>query len=50
MMFEMFQLVLLLADVAAFGYCLYLAGKAKGVLKVIEIVVKHSEKENETDA
>ena len=49
-MYDIFQLVVLLANVAAFGYYLYLAGKAKGILNAIEIVLKPREEENETDA
>lgn len=50
MIFDIAQLVVLLANVAAFGYYLYLAGKAKGILNAIEIVLKQREEENETDA
>ena len=35
MMYDILQLVVLLANVAAFGYYLYLAGKANGVLNAI---------------
>jgi len=50
MIFELAQLIVFLASIFAFGYYLYLAGKAKGVLNAIEIVLKQREEENETDA
>lgn len=46
MMYDIFQLVVLLANVAAMGYYCYLSGKAKGVLKAIEIVLAQREKED----
>jgi len=50
MIFELAQLIVFLASIFAFGYYLYLAGKAKGVLNAIEIVLKQREEENENDA
>lgn len=50
MIFDLAQLIVFLATVVAYGYYLYLVGKAKGVLKAIEIVLKQREEENETDA
>lgn len=47
MMYDIFQLVVLLANIAAFGYYLYLAGKAKGILNAIEVVLKQREEEND---
>lgn len=46
MMYDIFQLVVLLANVAAMGYYCYLSGKAKGVLKAIEIVLAQREEED----
>ena len=46
-MYDIFQLVVLLANIAAFGYYLYLAGKAKGILNAIEVVLKQREEEND---
>lgn len=46
MTYDIFQLVVLLADVAATGYYRYLSGKAKGVLKAIEIVSAQREEED----
>lgn len=45
MMYDIFQLVVLLANVAAMGYYCYLSGKAKGVLKAIETVLAQREEE-----
>lgn len=46
MMYDIFQLVVLLVSVAAMGYYCYLSGKAKGVLKAIEIVLAQREEED----
>lgn len=46
MMYDIFQLVVLLANVAAMGYYCYPSGKAKGVLKAIEIVLAQREEED----
>ncbi len=46
MMYDIFQLVVLLVNVAAMGYYCYLSGKAKGVLKAIEIVLAQREEED----
>lgn len=46
MMHDIFQLVVLLVNVAAMGYYCYLSGKAKGVLKAIEIVLAQREEED----
>ena len=50
MIFDIAQLIVVLVSIFSFGYYLYLAGKAKGVLKAIEIFLKQSEKENEDNA
>lgn len=47
MIFDIAQLIVFLATVAAYGYYLYLAGKAKGILNAIEIVLKQREEEND---
>lgn len=46
MMYDIFQLVALLANVAAMGYYRYLPGKAKGVLKAVETVLAQREEED----
>lgn len=46
MMYDIFQLVVLLVNVAAMGYYCYLSGTAKGVLKAIEIVLAQMEEED----
>lgn|GEM_PF-486702 len=49
-MFDLAQLIVFLATIAAFGYYLHLAGKSKGFLEAIEVFLKQMEEENETDA
>lgn len=49
-MFDILELVVFLATLAAYGYYLYLAGKVKGFLKAIEVFLKQREEDDETDA
>lgn len=44
MLFDIIQLFVILATIAVFGYYLYLAGKVKGILKSINIVLKQRRK------
>lgn len=49
MMYDVLQLIVLLLNVASFGYYLYLAGKMKGLEIAIKTVLQNRE-EAERDA
>ncbi len=48
MIFDIAQLIVFLATVAAYGYYLYLIGKVKGLLQAIDNILKQR-KETEND-
>ena len=50
MIFDIAQLIVFLATVAAYGYYLYLIGKVKGLLQAVNVVLLQRKEENETDA
>lgn len=41
MIYEIFQMVVLLLNIAAFGYYLYMAGKIKGMKEAGELFFKY---------
>ena len=48
MIFDIAQLIVFLATVAAYGYYLYLIGKVKGLLQAVDKILKQR-KETEND-
>ncbi len=48
MIFDIAQLIVFLATVAAYGYYLYLIGKVKGLLQAVDNILKQR-KETEND-
>ena len=50
MIFDIAQLIVFLATVAAYGYYLYLIGKVKGLLQAVNVVLLQRKEENENDA
>lgn len=50
MIFDIAQLIVFLATVAAYGYYLYLIGKVKGFLQAVNVILLQRKEENENDA
>lgn len=50
MIFDIAQLIVFLATVAAYGYYLCLIGKVKGILQAVNVVLLQRKEENENDA